>query len=774
MLATIAWWLAISTLGWLTWPLFAVLFRHSPGKGYAYARALGLLLLSYAYWLLGMLGALPNAVGALWSVAFLLAVASVLLWYRKRTELTAYLRCEWPHILTVELLFLSVLTLYALHKAYDPAINHTEEPMDFAFLNACLRSPRMPPDDPWLAGFPISYYYLGYLIVSVVTRLTGLPSGVGYNLGLASTLALTVTASYGLLRDLFDLHAVRAGARNALTFGLLGAIAIAMMGNLEGLFELTWALGIGPQAFYRWLDVPGLLEAAQSGSWLPDGNWWWWRASRIISDRNFLGKLPTVITEFPAFSFILGDLHPHVMSLPYMLLALGVAVELYMTGRMQREHAWWRQWRCWAIPWVLGALGFLNTWDLPTFLAIAWLAFALGRSQGAQPRAVWVRDCLTLGLWMVAGSLLLYLPFYLKLNSQAQGIGLVHYTKTRLTHYLLCLGVWLLPVVVDAFERLIRLQRQDSPAARWRTLLGIWTAVWLIPWLGTLLLGGWGRTLLALVSVVMVGPWLLLLQSVLLTAFLAVLWHAWHVERDAGLLLSLGLSAVGVGLTYATEFYYLRDLFDTRMNTMFKVYYQAWVLLGVGAVLAAWRMWRAGGWRFGALALLGLLVCASLYYPLAAAYTRAGGYRGEATLDGTAFLANISPAEYGAYRWLVANAGPMDVLVEGVGQDYVADHNRLSSWTGVPTILGWPGHEVQWRGDDTEVRRRMRDLEVIHTGEDEKQVLTTLDKYGASLLYVGPYEMQKYGIRADRLAWYANLFEQVYAEGDSRLFRTRP
>jgi len=768
------WWLATSAIGWLAWPLAASVFPQSPGRGYPWARALGLILVSYAYWLLGALGGLPNNAASLWAVVGIFALIGLVSWARKRAELADSLRREWPHVLTVELLFGLGFLLYAAHKAYDPAIDHTEEPMDFAFLNASLRSPRMPPNDPWLAGHSISYYYFGYLVVALLTRLTGLPSGVGYNLGLAHTFALGLASGYALIYQLICLRdgEAQGHSRRARLFAVLGGIALLLASNLEGPLEFLRARGLGSEAFYRWLDIPGLAEAEPSGGWLPSGAWWWWRASRITLDRNLLGRSPAMITEFPAFSFILGDMHPHVMSLPYVLLALGLSVELYLLGRppIQSGAGWWRRGCFWAVPLIFGALGFLNSWDLPTLALIGLLAFAAGRWRGRASWRPWAKDALTVGACVGVGSVLLYLPFYLKLRSQAQGLGLVYYAKTPLKHYLLFFGLWLLPILVEALRGL----KGSLALVSWRRLLGLWGALLLLPWLGTALLGGWGRLLLGLGTLLFVGPWLLLLQSGLLAVLLANIWRMLRVEgapQSGEEVLPAGLAAAGIGLTYAAEFFYLRDLFGTRANTVFKLYYQAWALLGVGGTVAAFRLWRAGGRLRAVTWASALLLCASLYYPFAAAYTRAGGYRGQPTLDGTAFLRRESPAEYGAFVWLAGHAGAGDVLVEAAGDDFYPWHNRLSSWTGVPTILGWVGHEAQWQGNDEEILLRLPDLEVIYTSPDQEQVLSALHRYGATYLYVGEHEREKHSIDPSRLEWYASFLELVYAQGETRLYR---
>lgn len=765
MLSVLRWWATLTLIGWLAWPLAAGILRDLPGRGYAVARAFGLLVLAYVYWLLGVTGVVGNTDGVLWAVAGVLAAAGLAGWWLARRDLAAEARREWRHLLLVEVLFALLLALYALHKAHDPAIDHTEEPMDFALLNAMVRSPRFPPNDPWLAGHTVSYYYLGYLTVSVIGRLAGVPTASGYNLGLAHTLALTVVGGYGVLYGLLR-AAGRDGRRGgAHAVGVLGGVAIALAGNGVGLLEALRARGVLSGAAARWFGVPGLAEAAPTGSWLPEGTWWW-RASRAFQDASVLGKAPTVITEFPAFSLILGDLHPHVMALPYQLLGMALASALYALGR--RGGSWSRRdgGMFAAAAFGLGALGFLNTWDLPTWIAVGALAFVGGRRHGSATTARAWREGAFLGGGLLAAALLFYFPFYRDLRSQAQGIGLSYDTKTPLRAFALCFLPWLLPVAVEVVTAAGVLRRQG----RVRRTLALWAGIVLAPWALTGLLGGVGRLLLGMGVAVVWGAALWSVLSVALALLGARLLWAPEAASAAGWLGGVTL-LLALGLIYLCEFAYLRDLFDTRMNTVFKLYYQAWVLMGVGATLAAYRQAQGGGLRRYAVYLSIVLLMITFYYPIAAAYTRGGGYRSTGTLDGTAYLRAASPAEYGAYRWLDAAARGDDVVVEAPGEEYRADTSRLSGWTGVPTILGWPGHEAQWRGTTDWLAERLASLETIYTSADREAVAAALRAYGATYLYVGPYERERYGVDAERLAWYEAWLETAYADGEVRLYR---
>ena len=207
------WWLIILIFGLVGWPLAFSLLRFLPDRGFAFARPIGLLITGYILWLGGTFRLLQNNVGGI-GVALVLVGVIGLVWQRQQVRsgsslsMLAWFRQEWRYALSVELLFSLAFTGWTFFKAYNPNIETAggEKLMEIAFINGALRSDYFSPQDPWLSGFAISYYYFGYVLMAMVTRLTGLVSTTAFNLYIPTLFALTLTAALGILANLVSLY----------------------------------------------------------------------------------------------------------------------------------------------------------------------------------------------------------------------------------------------------------------------------------------------------------------------------------------------------------------------------------------------------------------------------------------------------------------------------------------------------------------------------------------------------------------------------------------
>jgi len=856
MMSIVLWWVIVQIFGWAVLPLAHRLFRHLPDRGYILAKPLGLLLVSYLFWLLCALGLLRNTTGSIIFCLVVVAGVSAYLYQRASQSdgyaLGSFLRNRWRLILVSELLLLAGFVLWALYRAYNPDIAATEKPMEFAFLNGILRSDRFPPLDPWLSGYAISYYYFGYVMMAVLARLSGVAPSIAFNLGIALLFALTLTGAFSLVYNLvagFVAPRLAQGATDqgrpregvALGFGLFGAWAVAIAGNLEGFFEAIHSKGLGLPEFWSWLDIKTLSEVPMTGHWIPTDNWWWWRASRVIHDRDFLGNSVEVIDEFPFFSFLLGDMHPHVLALPFVLLVLGLALNLILTARSASEEAkpGWLKTIFGEDIWVfvlyalcVGALGFLNTWDLPIYFVIVLGAFALQR-RTAQVRN-WLTNTLYVAVILGLLCIVLYAPFYLGFQSQAGGFLPTLLFATRWHQYLIMFGLplfMLIGLLVTRWaeewrsreSRLAQLQLLRSTVYLWAGLFLAAFAIMLGALVPLFLTGsgrafldsirsneavqqvigdrGWGELLPQLIARRLADPGAALFVALLLAVAIIPLWRSVkRACRDDSVLddgstplqvevqpfdrtttFALWLALIGLALTFSVEFIYLRDTFGTRMNTVFKFYYQGWLLLSLSGVYGVFYVLKGsllkqpekrgvGGWRIAWSVGLVLLVALTSVYPLLAAYNKADGFQIPPTLDGTAYMARFSPDDYTAIQWLNEHVRGAPTIIEATGGSY-SQYGRVSGQTGLPTVLGWGGHELQWRGNYDEAGKREPDIDKIYGDFDPKLTLTLLDKYGIRYVYVGALERQKYPENA--LSKFDQLLDVAYQSGQVTIYERK-
>ncbi len=381
------WFIAVQAAGLTAFPLLFRLLPRIPDRGYSVSKPLGLLLLGYLSWILSQLHVLPSTQLTLLLILGAMAAASGAYAYRRRRRIAAFLRAEWRTVVAVELVFLLLFAGWAFLRTHDPGISHTEQPMDFSFLNASVRTFYGTPEDPWLRGESVSYYYFGHWVAGAVAELTGIATRVAYNLALASSAALAGAAAFGLAYNLVRWRGKK--LRTAIGAGLLAAGLLTVCSNLEGTFELLRAAGGGSASLWSWVAIDGLQgEPGAAASWRPDDPWWWWRATRVINTFVDGQGLDYTIQEFPAFSYILGDLHAHVTSLPFVLLFLTLCLGLFTyrdltPARLRRDR--WPSVRWTPVTFVLllgltlGGVGFTNMWDLPVFAA-AFLGLAFLRS----------------------------------------------------------------------------------------------------------------------------------------------------------------------------------------------------------------------------------------------------------------------------------------------------------------------------------------------------------------------------------------------------------
>ncbi len=800
VVAVVIWYLALQGFALAGMPLAFAWLRYLPSRGYAVAKALGLLFSGVILWWGAILHLWPNTVAAALAAALLVLGLGLATLRGQWATVSSWWREHRRFVLVTELLFALMFIAWAAVRATQPQIATAggEKWMEIAFLNAVLRSPSMPPHDPWLSGFAVSYYYLGYLLLGMLTQVTGIPATVAFNLGNAAWFALAAVAAYGIVYDLTG------GTRTIRA--LFAPLLLLVTGNASGLLQVIHGLGFLPAAFWRWLDIKGLsaVPPAESG-WMTAARFDWWQGSRILHDYAPIGTAENlisqeVIDEFPAFSFTLGDMHPHLLALPFVLLAIALALNLWKSAPRTGEPPASLHSRLAAfVPWlglafVLGALGFLNTWDLPIYWALIVAVAILKRHATVPEKPLFdvVLGFIPAAVALAVASVVLYAPFWFALRSQAGGVLPNVFNATRLPQFLVMFAPLLLPLVVIVISLGKEANIRWMQALSWSvfiivtlTVVGL-LAGWLVgsPYLETLRRGqpipGLGvvetDTIFGALLTRLLNPWTaLLLAFGCVVLFMALLKSRQALQEDH---VFIGLLALlGLGLTFAPEYIFLKDVFSTRMNTIFKFYFQAWVLWSlVGAWWLATAPGAASCWlKRGAVIAAWLLVAVGLIYTGFAIPARAGQndgfYGGAATLDGAAWLAERNAEDWDAIVWLNANVPGRAVIAEAPGDRYRAYvyEGRVSALTGLSAVLGWGGHQSQWRGNYDEPAQREAALEALFTTTDEAAMRALLTQYEIAYVYVGPLERARYP--EEGLAKFAVFFPAIYQNAGVTIFQ---
>ena len=202
MTAFLSWYILLTLLGLLTFPLGFYLFSSLADRGYTLARAFGLLVWGYVFWLFASFQIAQNDIGGLLLGLIILGGLSAWAFINCRSEIIEWFRNNRRLVITTESLFLLTFAFMAFVRAANPEIVGTEKPMELMFINGIMNSPMFPPRDLWLSGYSISYYYFGYVMASMLALFTGVPATMAFNLMLSLIFALSAVGAYGILYNL--------------------------------------------------------------------------------------------------------------------------------------------------------------------------------------------------------------------------------------------------------------------------------------------------------------------------------------------------------------------------------------------------------------------------------------------------------------------------------------------------------------------------------------------------------------------------------------------
>ncbi len=438
-------WALVEVLGLLCLPLTITVFHNMPDRGWAFSKAIGIALLAFCVWLLLItIQVLPFSQLFIALVLLILCVCSIAGFVRVRQALVELVRVHIFYILVCEAIFLGMVFLLGWIRSYGPNIQNFEMFMDEGFLAAIMRSPHFPPNDMWLSGYPINYYYYAHYTIAMLAKLLDQSPSIAFNTGICIFFGLTAVNLFGVTSNVvswarYQRRSIVSASspskqRSWLSF-LKRRQTVDMSKHQESysdqpdtiLPSLKGAIPFGLLTILMG-EVLGNLASTQQ----------WWKAHDDLPPEYWFNTtriIDKTINEFPAFSFLLSCFHAHVLALAFTIVAIALAFNLFLEyggkGKGRGLRVFGSGWR---FPFnfgvtalILGGLFTMNGWDFPTYLALTTICIGLQQWMAYQSRfrIDLVLDVFTVVAALTALSFFLYAPFYLNFVSPSQGIGIV-------------------------------------------------------------------------------------------------------------------------------------------------------------------------------------------------------------------------------------------------------------------------------------------------------------------------------------------------------------
>lgn len=739
----VQWQAVVQALAFAVLPYLSWMCPRAPDRGYGLSKVLGIFLFASLVWLSSLAG-LTTETNRLVVALFVLVLFVGFRGYRsgwlRVAEAKQLVREYGP---SVEGIFLGLTFFYGVMRVLNSEIFWGEKPMDSTFLNFFVRNQSLPPQDPWAAGSPMSYYYLGMYIIAALLKLTGITPAIGYNLAM-SMLAGWIGCA------LFSLCLLLTKNRR---FSVYAAWLLLLASDPEVLRLSIQNIRIGKEFNF---DTT------------------FWPSTRVFTSPSFL--------EYTSWSLLFADLHAHVIAIPFTVTALALATVLFLDGGSRYSgHGIALRLTLGA---VVGALFGVNTWDFISFGGVVGILLvsayvplfwkpptnADGTSRLGEVflATFFARGCALvwdLSLFGVSAWLVVWLYNQGVSFRPSGGWGWVATPEFNSMDKLFrVMGYWLVGMLVPLFVMLwYRWQSGRSISVPRVAGSALIFSLAIIP---GILSASKGFSLQPWGSFVYCG--------IVAACAFAVLWH--QEEQPERSVVTI-FAASGALLIVILEIFFLLD----RMNTLFKGYMAVWMLTGISTVIAGYyayqtikrhgssrtqKLARICGYVFVALLLIGTSV--NVYAIVVLKRVPKRMY----TLDGIAYLRDMNPDDAAVIDWFNTNVKGTPVILEAHGDAY-REYTRIAMHTGLPTVLGWEHHARQRGLSGEEAIERRKAIQAIYTHEDIELTRKLLVGLRIDFVIVGKIERATYRrLDLDKFEKHPEIFTKVVTFGDTTVYAT--
>lgn len=709
----IQWWAILFILGIIAFPLTKRLFYSFFDNGYAFSKTIGAICVVYAAYTLGTLHILPFTTPSLYLL--IAAFLAVTIYFVKKYRTYPFLLEKWRIIVFEEILFFAALFFWSYIKSFQPDIHGLEKFMDYGFINSILRTTYFPTKDIWMAPLAINYYYFGHLTTAVLTKISFLPSNITFNLMLASIFAFTFTGAFSIGANLIYFLQKKVSNHisyaNVLFAGLLTAFLLTMGGNLHTMYTFF-------TPYQNDSPVPP-TQLTFSPQTFPN-QYWYPNATRFIYH---------TIHEFPIYSFVVSDLHGHVLDIPNVLLMIAVLLAFLYETKYSEKKLFLQSI---ALGGLASILYMTNAWDGLIYMGITATLLFVKTFRKSLMETLFSKAFLYSLVILLVSFIVASLPFSFFFKPFASQIGI-----NCAPQFLINIG-HIGPLIFEQGYC------QYSPLWQLAILYGFFFF--------------WFISLLAL--------------------FIKEKKLGNNIPSTD--IFVLGMGIFGFALIIVPEFVYLKDIYTTyfRANTMFKLVYQSFILLTLLSGYTIYRIFQQMKMAKKTLLKKLLMYCYIIlsfvlltivflypYFAIMSYFNNLSHFQG---LNGTTYLQTLSDGDYRAIQWINAHIKGQPTMLEAQGDSYT-DYERISSNTGLPTVFGWTVHEWLWRGTYNIVPGRIADVTNLYESTSLQETRDLLNKYNVSYVYIGTMERAKYPTLDE--AKFKQLGTVVYHSGSVTIYK---
>jgi len=613
-------------------PLAGRLFSKMGDGGFAFAKVIGIALSTIPMYLFSYANIFKfNRMFCIICLIIAFVISFLLSGGPKKIKDRLYKTPNLTAMVMGELIFAAALLLFIYFRGNHGSMVETERPMDFAFLMSMWRGDTLPPLDMWLSGHTINYYYFGQYFCTFILKAFNINPDIGYNLCMAVISAMTASLSFGVAANIThhftqkkNSEGLNLGKRHGIFgkfsvygTGLISTVLVTFAGNSHSFWYGNWHPG---NSFVQLLGKVGVnIGDANSNS--SDFHYWYPDATRFIGHNPEI-RGDNTIHEYPYYSFLLGDLHAHVLNLIFVFTAIMLVFAIIVKMRSFFDESYYTELaskykdkkfgkasvlfhRVTGTVWLeliflgvlLGIFQMTNYWDFAIYTCFAALLFFANHLYDAAKKAcnlkkvfkIILLSAVQLAVPLVVG-LLLAAPYNAGFTMMASGFSL---TKHQTSPYQMFIvwGVHFLIFAVLAIFLYVNGKKNTAVkpkyglTAKLLLLTGIFSIITII----VSLINIPETSMIQATSLRSFCLYLYLCLAFTITIYSAIRNGFIKARADMFVLM---MSFWGFLMIMLPEFIYVVDIYAgaLRSNTMFKFTYQGFLLLGTGAAYAVTRI----------------------------------------------------------------------------------------------------------------------------------------------------------------------------------------